>query len=122
MGRSGWRAGWLAVLLVLSALGDPGRLAAQAENDPVEAGRLLQEFPGIGPVGSRIFLREVQRVWPWVRPFADVRVLTAADELGLPATVSELVALTGTQDLSRFGAALAHVSVDRRLRVTVLQD
>lgn len=100
--------------------GDLRRLAAQAQCDPVEASRLLQEFPGIGPVGSRIYLREVQRAWTWVRPFADVRVLTAAHELGLPATVNDLVALNGAQDLSGLGAALVHVSIDRRLRAMVL--
>jgi hypothetical protein len=102
--------------------GDLRRLAAQAERDPVEASRLLQEFPGIGPVGSQIFLRESQRVWAWVRPFADVRVLTAARELGLPGTVNGLVSLNGTRDLSGLGAALVHVSLDRRLRAQVLED
>lgn len=102
--------------------GDLRRLANQAERDVVEAGRLLQEFPGIGPVGSRIFLREVQHVWPWVRPYADVRVLTAAHEAGLPHTVNELVQLAGTKDLASLGAALVHVSLDRGLRAAVLSD
>jgi hypothetical protein len=51
--------------------GDLRRLAQEAEHDMGAASRLLQEFPGIGPVGSRIFLREAQRVWPWLRPYAD---------------------------------------------------
>jgi hypothetical protein len=100
--------------------GDLRRLAVHAERDVVEAGRLLQEFPGIGPVGSRIFLREVQHVWPWVRPFADVRVLTAAHDLGLPHVVDDLTDLAGTRDLSSLGAALVHVSLDRSLRAAVL--
>jgi hypothetical protein len=101
--------------------GDLRSLSDAAERDVGAAMTLLQEFPGIGPVGSRIFVREVQHVWPWVRPYADARVLTAADDLGLPHTVGQLVRLAGTQDLSSLGAALVHVSLDRSLREVVVQ-
>jgi endonuclease III len=100
--------------------GDLRRLAAAADREVDAAAPLLQEFPGIGPVGSRIFLREAQHVWPWLRPYADARVLTAADELGLPGTARGLVRLAGTDDLSCLAAALVHVSLDRRLREAVL--
>lgn len=39
----------------------------------VVAGR-LEEFPGIGPAGASVFLREAQAVWPSVAPYADERV------------------------------------------------
>jgi len=101
--------------------GDLRSLPDAAERDVGAAMALLQDFPGIGPVGSRIFLREVQHVWPWVRPYADARVLTAAHDLGLPHTVDQLVRLAGTQDLSSMGAALVHVSLDSSLREVVVQ-
>jgi endonuclease III len=100
--------------------GDLRRLAEGAGQDVDAASQLLQEFPGIGPVGSRIFLREVQHVWVWVRPYADVRVITAAQELGLPHTMPALVRLAGTKDLASISAALVHVSLDRRTREEVL--
>jgi endonuclease III len=100
--------------------GDLRRLAEAAAREVDAAAPLLQEFPGIGPVGSRIFLREAQHVWPWLRPYADARVLTAAAELGLPGTARGLVRLAGTDDLSSLAAALVHVSLDRRLRQAVL--
>jgi endonuclease III len=100
--------------------GDLRRLSEAAQRDVDAASPLLQEFPGIGPVGSRIFLREVQHVWVWVRPYADVRVITAANELGLPHTIPELVRLAGTKDLAAMSAALVHVSLDRRTREAVL--
>jgi endonuclease III len=100
--------------------GDLRRLAHAAEHDVDAASRLLQDFPGIGPVGSRIFLREVQHVWVWVRPYVDVRVITAAHELGLPHTLPELVRLAGSKDLASMSAALVHVSLDRRTRQAVL--
>ncbi|MZE81460.1 endonuclease, partial [Streptomyces sp. SID5475] len=45
---------------------------------------LLQEAPGIGPAGADIFLREVQGVWPEVRPHIDGKALDGAARLGLP--------------------------------------
>jgi endonuclease III len=102
--------------------GDLRRLPDAAERDVDAAAVLLQEFPGIGPVGCRIFLREAQLVWPWLRPYADARVLAAAAELGLPDTVGALVRVAGTKDLSAISAALVHVSLDRRLRESVLGD
>lgn len=102
--------------------GDLRRLAEEAGREAAGAARLLQEFPGIGPVGSRIFLREAQHVWPWLRPYADERVRLAAAELELPHDVHELVALAGRSDLSSLSAALVHVSLDGRLRASVLDD
>ena len=102
--------------------GDLRRLAEVAGHDVGEATSLLQEFPGIGPVGSSIFLREAQHVWPWLRPYADARVLAAADELGLPNTVGGLARLAGTNDLSSLSAAVVHVRLDRGLRQSVLES
>ena len=48
------------------------------------AARLLQEVKGIGPTGAAVFLREVQAVWPWVRPYLDDRARAGAPA-GRPA-------------------------------------
>ena len=46
--------------------GDLRRLRKDADGDVAELRRLLREFPGVGPSGADIFLREAQRVWPEV--------------------------------------------------------
>jgi hypothetical protein len=48
--------------------GDLRRLASAAEHDPTRLRTLLTEFPRIDPTGAEIFCREVQAVWPWLRP------------------------------------------------------
>jgi len=66
----------------------------------------LQDFTGIGEVGAAIFRREVQAVWPTVRPYADDRVRASAERLGLPHSTRGLTGLAGGDDLSLLGAAL----------------
>src|SRR4051794_37069728 len=61
--------------------GDLRKLATQ---DVKTTARSLKQFKGIGDTGADIFLREVQDVWPWARPYFDERALTAARKLGLP--------------------------------------
>src|SRR5882724_1291041 len=55
--------------------GDLRRLHAAAGGQPARMAALLTEFPGIGPAGSDIFLREVQVAWPDVAPHLDQKVL-----------------------------------------------
>ena len=50
---------------------------------------MLKEFKGIGDTGADIYLREVQDVWTWVRPYFDDRATAAAKQLGLPADTDE---------------------------------
>jgi endonuclease III len=57
--------------------------------------RLLKQFKGIGDTGADIFMREVQDVWTWARPYFDKRALSAA---------------------------LVRVSLDDQLRDAVLSD
>src|ERR1700742_1355951 len=71
-----------AVLAIERWLGDLRRLRDEAGGEPGAIGHLLQEFPGIGPAGASIFLREVQAVWPSVAPYVDDRVRQGARELG----------------------------------------
>ena len=58
--------------------GDLRRLADVADGDVDRAARLIQEVKGIGPTGAAVFLREVQAVWPWVRPYLDDRARAGA--------------------------------------------
>jgi len=71
--------------------------------------RLLQEHPRVGPVGAAIFCREVQGVWPELRPFFDDRTLEQAGRLGLPHTARGLARTVDAEDLPRLAAALTRV-------------
>jgi endonuclease III len=89
--------------------GDLRRLAADADGDVDRAARLVQEVRGIGPTGAAVFLREVQQVWPWVRPYLDDRARSGASRVGLPDD-GRLAELVDPDDLARFAAALVRVS------------
>ncbi len=110
------RLGDGAQLLLDRYGGDLRRLAQKAGHRADRAGELLQEFPGIGPLGAAIFLREAQTAWTWLQPYLDERVAAAAEQFGLPHTARGLAAAAGTTDLSRLSAALIRASTDRDLR------
>ena len=65
--------------------------------------------------GIGIFRREVQAVWPWVRPYCDKRAVNAAKQLGLPTDPDKLGALA-PRDNAHLAAALVRVSLDDDLR------
>jgi endonuclease III len=92
-----------------------GDLRKIATHDVKSTVRLLKQFKGIGDTGADIFLREIQDVWTWVRPYFDKRAVTAARQLGLPTDVDELGALA-PRDNARLAAALVRVSLDDELR------
>ncbi|WP_131738085.1 endonuclease [Actinomadura roseirufa] len=99
--------------------GDLRKLAIEAGRDPRKAARLLREFPGIGPTGVDIFCREVQAMWPWLRPYVDSQVKKGAERVGLPSDPEELASKVPDKDLARLTAALVRVSRDKRLADTV---
>lgn len=99
--------------------GDLRNLAAASGDDVKKAATLLQGFTGIGATGASIFLREVQAVWPWVRPYFDDRARKTARELGLPAGADALGALA-PHHTAELAAALVRVSLDDELRSAVL--
>ena len=71
----------------------------------------LTGFPGIGPVGASIFLREVQDMWPSVAPYVDAKVTSGAHRVRLPAdreSLEGLLAASGQP--ARLAAALVRVS------------
>ncbi|MFR9754417.1 endonuclease [Streptomyces sp. TR06-5] len=97
-----------AAALVLDRYGGDLRRLRGAE----DVGRLLQEVPGIGPTGSRIFLREVQALWPEEAPRFDGKAREGAARIGLPTSAEELERLVPRKDLPRLAAALVRVALD----------
>lgn len=95
--------------------GDLRSLARISKPDVRSAKQLLKQFTGIGDTGADIFLREVQDVWPWVRPYFDKRALDAGADLGLPRDPAELAELTG-RSVAPLAAALVRVSLDEDTR------
>jgi hypothetical protein len=95
--------------------GDLRNLAENCKEDRDVAVAALQRFKGIGQTGADIFMREVQAVWPWVRPYFDVRAIDAARDLGLPTRPQQLADLA-PRNTARLAAALVRVSLNPELR------
>ncbi|HLH58593.1 MAG TPA: endonuclease [Streptosporangiaceae bacterium] len=94
--------------------GDLRRLRDEANGEAAKIAALLEEFPGIGPSGASIFLREVQAAWPSVAPYADDRVGKGARAVGLPADAGKLAALvTSNEEFARLCAALVRVTLSK---------
>ncbi|QUQ65162.1 endonuclease [Kutzneria sp. CA-103260] len=68
--------------------------------------REVQQFPGIASVGADIFCREVQAVWPRLRPFFDQRALDAAQRHGLPVDPKKLAGLVPPDQIVLLATAL----------------
>ncbi|WP_374026036.1 endonuclease [Mycobacterium sp. HNNTM2301] len=98
--------------------GDLRALAERSRHDAGAAKRLLKQFKGIGDTGADIFLREVQDVWTWLRPYFDDRATAAARQLGLPSQPAKLGALA-PQANARLATALIRVSLDDEVRRAV---
>lgn len=96
--------------------GDLRNLREEAAGVPATIATLLREFDGIGPTGAAIFLREIQDVWPSVRPFADALVLRGAGVVGLPQDAARLAELVPDDAMARLAAALVRVARDRARR------
>jgi endonuclease III len=99
-----------ATLLLERWRGDLRRLHAQGGSDTGALTELLTAFPGIGPTGADIFLREVQAVWPDVAPYLDDRVLRGARAVGLPGDRAKLAGLVRRSDLPRLTAGLVRAA------------
>ena len=95
--------------------GDLRRLRDEASGDTGRLASLLTEFPGLGPTGASIFLREIQDAWPAVAPYVDGRVTSGAGRVGLPVSAAELARIvsSGGQP-ARVAAALVRVSMSQR--------
>lgn len=124
LGRGGYRRydertatqlGEAAELLTERWGGDLRRLRDEADGDVSELRRLLQEFPGMGPTGADIFLREAQLVWPEAGPLLDRKALQGAERLGLPGDQDRLLALAGKTEPAVLAAALVRAAVDKEV-------
>lgn len=91
--------------------GDLRELARQTKPNPRAAKQLLKQFSGIGDAGADIFLREVQDVWPWVKPYFDRRALETAGDLGLPRDADKLAAFDGPA-IAPLAVGLVRYSLD----------
>ncbi len=91
--------------------GDLRRLRTAADRDPRRIRELLRAFPRVGPTGADIFCREVQGIWPELRPSMDRHVLSGARRAGLPTDTAKLAALVDGEQLPRFCDALVRVDL-----------
>ncbi|MGA6205154.1 endonuclease [Nocardia testacea] len=92
--------------------GDLRKLADEADHDPSRAAALIRQFKGIGPTGGDIFLREVQDVWTWARPYFDERAVRGAAKVALPTDREELARLAPRDHTAEFAAALVRIGLD----------
>ncbi len=97
------------------------RLRAEADGDVDELRRLLQEFPGVGPSGAAIFLREVQSVWPEAAPAGGRQGAPGARRLGLPEDPDRLLGLAGRTEPAVLSSALVRAALDRRVAEDTLR-
>ena len=111
--RTATQLGDGALLLLDMYGGDLRRLRRDAagETDTLRSG--LRRFPGIGPTGADIFLREVQTVWPETAPYLDAKALQGAERLGLPTAPDKLSRLAKGHDPAVFAAALVRGALDK---------
>jgi len=112
--RTATQLGDGALLLLDAYGGDLRRLREEADGDTGVLSTGLRRFPGIGPAGADIFLREVQTVWPETAPYLDAKALQGAGQLGLPTAPDELLRLAKGQDPALLAAALVRGALDKR--------
>src|SRR6201992_2920651 len=91
--------------------GDLREIARRSDDDIDAAKRMLKQFNGIGDTGADIYLREVQDVWTWARPYLDTRGGRDATSLGFPNDPKKLGALAPRAN-ARLAAALVRASLD----------
>lgn len=94
--------------------GDLRHLHREATGDVPKLRKLLMDFPGIGPTGADIFLREAQTVWSDVRPYVDRKMSAGAERLRLPTSTDRLVKLVDGKDFPRLASALVRVALDQK--------
>lgn len=91
--------------------GDLRGLDRRTDGDLSTLRRELTAFPGIGDTGADIFLREVQAVWPRVRPFVDRRAAAGARRVGLPTDGRHLADLVDPEGFPPLVSALVRVDL-----------
>ena len=92
--------------------GDLRRVRPSSHAEVEDLVAAIAQTPRIGPVGARIFCREVQDLWPEVAPFFDDRALAQARSAGLPDDPEKLAALAPRRQVARLAAALVRADLD----------
>ena len=100
-----------AELLLRRWSGDLRKLHEEGGDVTRRLGSLLTGFPGIGPAGASIFLREVQGTWTGIAPYLDQKVMDGARKLGLP---KEEVAKLADGKIVELASALIRVALSKR--------
>lgn len=113
--RTATQLGEGAALLRDAYGGDLRTLRAEADQEAPAMRRLLRRVPGLGPTGTDIFLREVQAVWPELRPYLDRKALQGAQRLGLPETARDLAALVDEDEVAPLASALVRAALDKKV-------
>ena len=68
-------------------------------------------------MGTNIFFREAQLIWPELYPFADDKILEAAKQVGLPPEPRKLAGLVHRKrDFVRLVDSLMTVRLNRELK------
>src|SRR5580704_18598616 len=113
--RTATMLGDSAELLCRKWHGDLRKLRDEADGDTRVIASRLTEFPGVGPAGASIFLREVQDIWPAVAPYVDAKVTSGAHRVRLSGDRESLAGLlVGSGQPARLAAALVRVSLSQR--------
>lgn len=94
--------------------GDLRELRQEADGDLDAMRTALQRFPGIGPAGADIFLREAQAVWPEAAPYFDEKAMRGARALDLPTRPGALLELAGGAEPAVVAAALVRAALDKK--------
>lgn len=113
--RTSTQLGDGALILLDVYGGDLRRLRHEADGDAHAVRAGLRRVPGMGPMGSDIFLREVQTVWPEIAPCIDQKALQGAEMLGLPSTPDGLMRLADDRDPAVIAAALVRAALDKEI-------
>ncbi|WP_031081270.1 endonuclease [Streptomyces sp. NRRL WC-3549] len=111
--RTATQLGDGAALLLDAYGGDLRRLRRDADGDTDALRSGLRRFPGMGPAGADIFLREAQAVWPEAAPYLDSKALQGAERLGLPTSPAGLRRLAKDREPSVLAAALVRAALDK---------
>ncbi|MFI1418679.1 endonuclease [Streptomyces sp. NPDC020731] len=110
--RTATRLGAGAELLTERRGGDLRGLRKAADGDVDEPRRPPQEFPGVGPAGAGVFLREVRRVRPEAAPRLDAKALRGARRPKPPQDPDRLLCLAGRTGPAVLAAAPVRAAID----------
>jgi endonuclease III len=102
----------LSAMLIEQYDGDLRRLRPSGDGAADDLAKAIASFPRIGPTGAKIFVREVQDVWPEVAPYFDDRALTAARRLKLPTDPQRLAKLAPDGRIAPLAAALVRSELE----------